>query len=261
MRIVFLTQDDPLYILPFFEEFVKNYAAEFDIAGVFSSPMMGKRSRSQMLRELPQLYGWIGFMRLLAMRTYAGLRGRKPQGRNATRFFSLRQLCGSRRITYSRIRNPNDHAFRESLAALLPDVVISVACPYVLKSEILKIPSLACINIHHAPLPFFKGMMPSFWQMYHETSTVGVTVHLMAAKLDEGDAILQDSMPIAPGETLHRLIRRSKRNGAHVMARALRLLGEGEYTVIPIGGDRGSYFTFPKAEEIRDFRRRGFRAI
>jgi methionyl-tRNA formyltransferase len=261
MRIVFLTQDDPIYILPFFEEFLTSYAGKFEIAGVFSSPTMGKRSRAQMLRELPQLYGWIGFMRLLGMRVHAGLRGRMPRRRNATRFFSLPQLCQSRGIDYGRIGNPNDQGFQQSLAALLPEVVISVACPYVLKSEILKIPALACINIHHAPLPSFRGMMPSFWQMYHGAPTVGVTVHLMAAKLDEGDAVLQEAMPVTPGETLHQLIRRSKRNGAHVMARALSLLGQGAYTRIPIGGDRGSYFTFPKAEEIRDFRRRGLRAI
>ena len=261
MRIVFLTQDDPIYVLPFFEEFMEQPRDDIEVVGVFSSPTMGRRSRLQMVKELVQLYGAWGFLRLAGMRLHAKLRARIPPAAASTRCFSLDQLCRAKGICSKRIGNPNEPGFQHAIASLRPDAIVSVACPFILKPDTLKLAPLGCLNIHHAPLPFFKGMMPSFWQMYHGATTVGVTVHFMGTKLDEGDAILQESMPIMPGETLHQLICRSKRNGAHVMIRALGQLRDRTYSRISIGGDRGSYYTFPRAAEIREFRRKGFRAI
>ena len=43
MRIEFLTQDDPLYILPFFDEFLRNYSTEFEILQIFLLPDHGKK--------------------------------------------------------------------------------------------------------------------------------------------------------------------------------------------------------------------------
>src|SRR2546426_7181961 len=64
MKIELLTQDDPLYILPFFEEFFQYYASEFQILQVSSSRAMGKRPRFQLLRELTYLYGPLGMAKV-----------------------------------------------------------------------------------------------------------------------------------------------------------------------------------------------------
>jgi methionyl-tRNA formyltransferase len=104
-------------------------------------------------------------------------------------------------------------------------------------------------------------MMPTFWQMFHGEKTVGVTVHFMAAKVDEGSALLQEQLAIEPGETLDHLIRRSKRYGAHCMARVLRQIASNSHVPISLDSSNGSYFTFPTIAEIREFHRRGFRAI
>jgi methionyl-tRNA formyltransferase len=103
-------------------------------------------------------------------------------------------------------------------------------------------------------------MMPSFWQMYHGEASVGLTIHFMVAKIDEGDVLFQDTQPILPNESLDHLIRRSKRHGAHCMAGVIQGLAEHSQTAKRANG-LGSYFTFPTAQEIREFRRRGFRSI
>jgi methionyl-tRNA formyltransferase len=104
-------------------------------------------------------------------------------------------------------------------------------------------------------------MMPTFWQMYHGESYLGVTVHLMGAKIDEGTALLQEVMEIPAGATLHDLIRRSKRHGAHCIAQALRLFNSNSCSLKPLNTEKGTYFTFPTVDEIREFHRRGYRAI
>jgi methionyl-tRNA formyltransferase len=261
MRIEFLTQDDPLYILPFFEEFLRDYAQEFDILQISCSPMMGKRSRLQMLKELTALYGPVGMGRLIAATVSSRIMAKLPSSRKAARSYGLEQIARAYRIPCKRAGNPNAAEFVESVRQRGAEVLVSVACPYILKDALLSVPPRGCVNIHHAPLPRYKGMMPTFWQMYHGEKSVGVTVHFMASKVDEGQALLQDTLEIRQGETLHELIQRTKRHGAHCMARALRAIDSNSQSTRQLNGERGSYFTFPTIAEIRDFHRRGHRSI
>jgi len=261
MRIEFLTQDDPLYILPFFEEFFRHYASEFEIIQVSCCRTMGSRPRTQMIRELACLYGLGGFSRLVLRSGAARFLGLLPRREGAPRFHSMKQLCRAWRIPLQRIGNPNTAPFVDELALRAPDLILSVACPYIFKERLLKLAPLGCVNIHHAPLPKYQGMMPTFWQMFHEEHAVGLTIHYMAEKIDRGPALLQDSLSIEPGESLDHLIRRSKRHGAHCMARVARQIASQTQSVIALDQAAASYFTFPTIEQIREFRRRGFRAL
>jgi len=261
MQIEFLTQDDPLYILPFFEEFFVQFGDEFQITRVNCCPTMGSRPKSQLAQELLWLYGVMGLGQLVSRAALGQAFGLLPRGPRSSRYFSMRQLCRAYRIPLVHIGNPNQPDFVEGLRERNPDLLISVACPYILKDHILKMPRLGCVNIHHAPLPRYKGMMPTFWQMYHGEHSVGVTVHYMGTKVDEGRILLQENLAIRPSESLDALIRRSKRHGAHCMARVVRAIGSGDANAMEAPAVQGSYFTFPKREEIAEFHKRGFRAI
>lgn len=261
MRIEFFTQDDPLYILPFFEEFLRNYASEFTILQISCCPTMGRRPRVQLLRGLTALYGPVGMARLLRKTVTARILGKMSRGRDSAHFYAIEQIAGAYGIPCKKIGNPNAAEFVESVRARAADLIVSIACPFILRDALLSLPPRGCINIHHAPLPRYKGMMPTFWQMYHGERTVGVTIHFMAAKVDEGAALLEERLAIEPGETLHHLIRRSKRHGAHCMARALRRIASNSQSTWPLNAEKGSYFTFPTIAEIREFHHRGLRAI
>jgi len=261
MRIEFLTQDDPLYILPFFDEFLRNYSSEFEVLQISCCPTMGKRSRLQLLRELAALYGIGGFTRLLSTIAKSRLLGKLPRSRSAGKFYSLEQLARAFDIPLKKIGNPNADEFVESVRQRAADAIVSVACPYILKERLLSLPPRGCINIHHAPLPKYKGMMPTFWQMLHGEKTVGVTVHFMSAKVDEGAALLQEQFAIEPDEALDHLIRRSKRHGAHCMARVLGQIATGTEQTHEFSQSSGSSFTFPTLKEIHQFHRKGLRAI
>jgi methionyl-tRNA formyltransferase len=260
MRIAFITMDDPIYILPFFDEFFRQNLNNIEVAGIFSCKTMGERGRMRLLRELFSLYGTLGLARLMSRRLGSKIAERLP-ARAGSPFRSLAQICRAFNIPHAAIGNPNHEEFKARIAALAPDALVSVACPYILKEKLLALPPLGCINIHHAPLPRYKGMMPTFWQMYHGERQVGVTIHTMAARLDEGSALLQEQLTILPGEALDSLIRRTKRHGAHCMLKVLRRIAQGNLTPLSPGDATSSYFTFPTRAEIREFRRRGYRAI
>ncbi len=261
MKIEFISQDDPLYILPFFEEFFRNYSKDFEIAQVSISRAMGKRPRTQLLKELACLYRPTGFARILGRVGFSKMMGALPRSRASSRFYTLAQLCRAYGVPCQPIGNPNAPEFIETVKQRSADVIVSVACPFILKETFLNLPPLGCINIHHAPLPRYKGMMPTFWQMFHGEKKVGVTVHYMVPKLDEGQALLQAELEIQPGESLDQLIQRSKRHGAHCMAKVLKQVAAGTQQVLRMEPSEGSYFTFPTLEQIREFQRRGYRTI
>jgi methionyl-tRNA formyltransferase len=261
MKIEFLTQDDPLYVLPFFEEFFKACTNEIEVLRVSSSRAMGKRPRKQLFQELLSLYGPVGSVRVAGRLARARLLNSIHRKPGAERYDTLAQLCRSYGVNYEAIGTPNAPEFLDAARKRAADVIVSVACPYILKDQLLKLPPRGCVNIHHAPLPRYKGMMPTFWQMFHGERKVGVTIHYMVAKIDEGSALLQDSLEILPGESLDHLIRRSKRHGAQCMVRVLQQIHAGVQSPKALDNSGSTYFTFPTIDEIRQFHQRGLRAI
>jgi methionyl-tRNA formyltransferase len=222
---------------------------------------MGKRKRRKLIGELVALYGLGGFLRLGMRNAVLRLLGKLKKGRGARTYHSIPQIAAAYGVPCQSVGDPNDSAYREALRARQVDLLVSVACPYILKQDVWRLAPLGGINIHHAPLPRFKGMMPTFWQLYHGEKTVGVTIHSIAAKVDEGEALLQEELAVEAGETLDRLIVRSKRHGAHCMAKVLRQIASGTQQPIRLNQSQSSYFTFPTAAESKEFRRRGYRAI
>ncbi len=140
---------------------------------------MGNRPRSQLLQELVKLYGPLGMTRLASRAVLSRMLGYLPLGRGAKHYYSLNQLGKAYNVECQSIDNPNSPEFIQSVKERGCDLIVSVACPYILKKQLLSLPRLGCINIHHAPLPRYKGMMPTFWQMYLGEKHVGVTIHSM----------------------------------------------------------------------------------
>lgn len=261
MRVTFLTQDDPLYILPFFEALFAQDLEVIQIGSIFASRPMGGRKRMKLARELIKLYGVRGFAKLVGLQTWNRSVSVLGLGRLAGACHSLRELAAAKGVPYHRIGNPNADEEFAVIAADAPELLVSVACPFILRRRLLDLPSRAALNIHHAPLPRYKGMMPTFWQMYHGEKSVGITVHTMAEQIDGGQILYQESIPIIPGETMHLLIRRSKRAGARAMIHVMRQYSRNAAPAPLQHSAESSYFKFPTAAEMRSFRERGLRAI
>jgi methionyl-tRNA formyltransferase len=260
-RLEFLTQDDPLYILPLFEEFLRCYSGQFAIAQISCCRTMGSRPRLKLLKELLLLYRPLGFCRVLARLFAAKALSVLRKRPSARRYWSMRQLCRAYGIPFRVIGNPNDETYEKEMRGRSADLLVSVACPYILKKPVLSAAPLGCINIHHAPLPRYRGMMPTFWQLFNGEREVGVTVHYVTEKIDVGEPLLQEMLTVQSGESLDALIRRSKRHGAHCLARVIRDLDGPRSPAAAAAAGEGSYFTFPTPEQMRIFHQRGLRAI
>ena len=101
--------------------------------------------------------------------------------------------------------------------------------------------------------------MPNFWAMLHGEKQTAVTVHYMVQKLDAGDIILQEPVPIYPDDTLHSLIVLSKKTGVEALLKAIEQIESGSVTPQPMATSEASYFSFPKRKDARRFLAQGRR--
>jgi len=249
-KILFITQDDPFYISEFFEEFFTNFKDRNSLLGVVICPTMGKKSVIALVKQMYGFYGAFNFMKMLLRYLSVKIRSK-----------SLEKVCLRNGIPVYREERINSDKFIEHWRKEGLDIIVSVASPQIFKNKLLDMPKWGCINIHHARLPFYRGMMPNFWQMYHSEKNSAITVHRINPEIDEGEIILQRETKIRNEESLDHLIKRSKREGAHCIIEALGLIKESRVKYLPNPKEEGSYFSFPTSKDVAEFRKRGNRIL
>ncbi|MBX3358603.1 MAG: hypothetical protein KF745_09245 [Phycisphaeraceae bacterium] len=253
LRVLFVTEDDPLYVIRFFEVFFAEFPRDrFEIIGITIDAAFHE-SKIKTARRILRFYGPAGFARMLARFAAAKLSGRS--------IGSLARCTGIPMLDMAPSSSVNDAAYIERVRSMKPDVIVSVAAPEIFRKDILASARLGCVNIHSGRLPKYRGMMPNFWQMLHGESHATVTVHEMVPKLDAGAVLGTLEFAIRERDTLDRVITETKREGARLMIRVLSQIQDGAATRTPVNMDGVGYFSFPKPEDVRRLRERGHRLI
>ena len=258
-KILFITQDDPFYVKIFFEEFFKEYDSLKEISGVIIASSMGKKNVFQLGRQMLEFYGPADFFKMGRKYLRVRLSALSNGVLNREGHSNLAQLCKFYGIKYFLTNAINSESVLKQLQEMDLDLIISVAAPVLFKQDLISLPRYGCINIHNAKLPKYRGMMPNFWQMYHGEKTTGITIHEINPKIDDGRILFQEEMEIAEGETLDSLIRKTKKAGAHMMIEAIRQIKRGAVQYLENPAAEGSYYSFPKREDVKEFKKRGYR--
>ncbi len=250
LKLVFVTEDDPLYVIRFFEVFFDEYPTDqIEIIGV-SVQEAFHEPKWKTAKRIFNFYGSIDFFRLLARYFKVKLRGD-----------SIVKLAQAKGLPIVECGSVNDPEYIAKLEALEPDIVASVAAPEIFKKGILGVPKLGCINIHSGRLPIYRGMMPNFWQLLHGEKHAVVTVHEMVEKLDAGNILGTIEWPLKENDSLDRVITGTKQDGARLMMDVILKLKAGESKSTPLDMTNKQYFRFPQSKDVKAFRKRGHRMI
>ena len=250
LRVLFVTEDDPLYVVRFFEVFFSEYPRrEIEICAITVDRAF-RESLWKTAQRVLRLYGPVGFGRV-------GLRFLWSRLRRAD-IDALSRRAGVRTLLTTSV---NDADYVGKVKALGPDLIVSVAAPEIFRADILGAARLGCVNIHSGRLPKYRGMMPNFWQMLHGESEATVTVHEMAEKLDAGAVLGTVEVPIRTRDSLDRVITETKRQGARLMIDVLRRIAAGEARPQPVDMSEAGYFSFPKPQDVKAFHERGHRLL
>ncbi|MEX0876981.1 MAG: formyltransferase family protein [Phycisphaerales bacterium] len=250
LKLLFVTEDDPLYVIRFFEVFFEECPVdEIEIVGVSVQDAFHE-PKHKTFRRILKFYGPVDFCRLLARYFKVKLRGD-----------SIAKLAKNKGLPLIPCASVNDPEYIDRVKQLNPDVIASVAAPEIFKKPIIDTPALGCINIHSGRLPIYRGMMPNFWQLLHGEKTACVTVHEMVEKLDAGGILGTLEWPLHDKDSLDRVITGTKRDGARLMIEVLLRMKRDEAIAEPLDMTKKDYFSFPKPPDVKQFRKRGHRMI
>jgi methionyl-tRNA formyltransferase len=124
--------------------------------------------------------------------------------------------------------NPNNDEVISLIKNANPTMICVVAYRYILGKELLKIPSLGCVNLHPSLLPKYRGPAPIQWTLINGEKKTGVTTMLMTEEIDAGNILLQREVEIGENETYGELSERLARLGASLMLETIEGLVSGK---------------------------------
>lgn len=158
----------------------------------------------------------------------------------------------------------------ERLRSASCDVLCVVAYGQILPQAVLDLPRLMPLNVHGSLLPKYRGAAPIEWAVAMGEAETGVCVQKMAYKLDSGDLLLSEAMPLSDADDATSITPRLSEMGAALLVQALKKLSEGGPALLPqdeaaatfaplLKKSHGSLDFKLSASELRN-RFRGFKA-
>jgi methionyl-tRNA formyltransferase len=116
--------------------------------------------------------------------------------------------------------NLKDPEFISMLKSLSPDIFIVVAFR-MLPEEIWKIPALGTFNLHASLLPQYRGAAPINHAIINGETMTGVTTFLIDDKIDTGNILLREEVPVYPFENAGDLHEKLMKQGARLVIKTL----------------------------------------
>jgi methionyl-tRNA formyltransferase len=261
MRIAIFTQDERIYLPGSIATVVE--AMPEKVSSIVVSPPMSTHGGAikGLLKHLPVfglkgtlVMGWRTVMARIGPRL--GLRPGAPAGRRYWSIFEVGERFGIPTFEVDKVNSDEMHRILDEHPA---DLLVSVSCPQIVRGKLLKRFAHGGINVHSAPLPKYRGLMPGFWILQNDEKETAVTVHDLAERLDNGDILVQRPIEVTRDDTWDSLIGKTKQAAGHALVEAIGEIESGTAKRRPNRDEESTYFSFPTWKDARLFRKRGRR--
>ena len=128
-----------------------------------------------------------------------------------------------------KLRNPE---FLEQIRNLDADVFVVVAFRMMPKI-LFEMSKIGTFNLHASLLPDYRGAAPINFAIINGEEKTGATTFFINEKIDEGNILLQEELPISPDENAGSLHDRLMEMGAKLVVKTLDGLAENSITEQP----------------------------
>lgn len=163
----------------------------------------------------------------------------------------VREFATRRGLSVLTPEHASSPQFVMELAKLKPDLIVVTDYGQFLKPNLLAVPPLGTVNIHPSLLPKYRGAAPIQWAIANGEVETGVTVLYVTEKMDAGDIIVQERVPIRDDATTQTLEPLLAEVGAALILRALDMLREGPVRAIPQDESQATFAPKLKKEDGR----------
>jgi methionyl-tRNA formyltransferase len=134
----------------------------------------------------------------------------------------------------------------------------------IINETVFKIPRLGSLNVHQGLAPWYRGGPPVFWELYNGEQEVGITVHFVESKVDSGEIVLQQTVPLnydyAHGSNYEHFLDdyqvELQNRCASLLAESVRLIAVGTAAPIPQDPKLGTRYRLPTKAQKNELRRR-----
>jgi methionyl-tRNA formyltransferase len=146
---------------------------------------------------------------------------------------AVKKVAQARSIPVLQPATLRDSAVHAEIAAIAPDLIVVAAYGKILPTQILDVPPYGCINVHASLLPRHRGAAPVQWAILSGDSSTGITIMRVNPAMDEGDILLQRTVPIEEADTAETLGRTLANLGATLLVEVVSALKTGTITACP----------------------------
>jgi methionyl-tRNA formyltransferase len=165
---------------------------------------------------------------------------------------SVSNISQKYNIPFRKFEKINSDDAIEWIHGFMPDIIISLQ-PQIIRKKMLEIPVKGIINFHPGKLPQYRGPVPVFWALYNGEKNIGLSVHFMDAKIDNGEIVSQIELPIEKNETYYSLSEKITKNISGLLLKSLNTI-ENNGSYLPNVGNTGSYQSYPGISEAMNLK-------
>jgi len=142
-----------------------------------------------------------------------------------------------------------DGALLTHLTELAPDLSVIVSYGKIIPDSLIYLPKYHTINLHASLLPKYRGASPIQYALLHGDTVTGNTVQFITKELDKGDIIVNEQIPIEPGDDYLTLTDKLGHSGAGLLLRALEQIESGNCPRIPQEHSEATYCKIIRRED------------
>lgn len=257
MNIVIVTQNAPLYLAQFLDDFLGRITkTSHTVKSIVVLSSYVQKGIMSELGERYRCYGFILFIRLMFRILKRKILSLIAYFHSGLGCHSVDNVTRKYRVDKHKTYSVNSEDFLEYININRVDLIVSIAAPMKFKREILNATGSGCINYHTALLPKYRGRQPLFWALLNEEKEVGISIHEMDEQFDSGPIVVQDKIRVDANDTLHSLYLRTIKMGPQLMIEAIGKLDRGCKYRIENNPEKATYNKFPTREDVRLFRSR-----
>ena len=251
-KLLIVMQDEPFFLPDLLESFLPKLKAQYDVLGclLLRAGVDGKAKST--LQTAVATYKVFG-LKFFISYSFLYLKNK----------IFLKKTC---KKTFGNLDIPvfdvmddiNNKHNLEFIESLKPDYLISILSNQIFKRKLLRL--APCLNLHTGPLPYYRGLMPTFWTMLADEKEAGVSIFLVDEGIDTGPVIVQRFVSI--GDRSHQqMVIETKKVGLDAMLIALNKISSPGWKATEQPNVEGSYFGFPKKSDVRLFLSKGKRLV
>ncbi len=166
----------------------------------------------------------------------------RPAGRGrSTRPCAAKEAARDLGIQVFHPADLKDPEFQATLAGSGAEACVVVAYGKIIPPSIFNLPPLGTLNLHPSLLPAYRGAAPIPWVLINGEKVTGVTVQKINERMDAGDIVAREKIPLDDKITAGELYEKVLPLGGELLDLSLERIRDPGFTPEPQDESRATY--------------------